>query len=99
MDLLFKRYASPFVLLDPVIASGDLSNFVSELWGIVNEEKEWEYFLHKVFDKSFAEFRESIKPQAPISRKEFAKDLGNAMSFLSSFDPTKMEVNDLNGTI
>jgi len=99
MDLLFSRYASPFALLDPIVASGDLSQFVSEIWDIVEEEKEWQYFLHKIFDKSFSEFRESIKPQTRESRKEFAKDLGETLDFLNDFDPTSAEVKDLNGII
>lgn len=55
MDLLFSRYASPFLLLDQMILTDRFSAFVSELLRIRNEEKDeqtlWEFFLHKVFDK------------------------------------------------
>ena len=65
MDLLFKRYASPFVFLNSMIQTNKFSEFVDEFMKILHEEKEektkWEYFLHRVFDKSFNEFKEEIK--------------------------------------
>ena len=53
MDLLFKRYASPFILLDNLIATNSLTLFIIDMLDIVNEEKLLEYFMHKVFDKSW----------------------------------------------
>ena len=56
MDLLFKRYASPFILLDNLILISSSSSFIDDLFKFINEEKgeqtNWEFFLHKVFDKS-----------------------------------------------
>ena len=51
MDLVFHRYASPFLLLDQVVGNDELSEFVNMLWDVTEEEREWEYFLAKVFDK------------------------------------------------
>ena len=75
MDLLFKRYASPFLLLNTMIDSERFSDFVSKLFEFYNEEISWEYYLHKVFDKSFKEFMKpqgnnSTKPQEKISQSE-----------------------------
>ena len=39
MDLLFKRYANPFLLLDNLIATGRFLEFIFELIDIQNEEK------------------------------------------------------------
>ena len=53
MDLLFRRYASPFLLLDEVIKNNRLSEFVAEVMKSENERQTWEFYLHKVFDKSY----------------------------------------------
>lgn len=87
MDLLFHRYASPFLLLDQIIPAGDLSEFVSTLWGIEEEEKEWQYFLAKVFDKSFSDFKESMKPQQGMSKQEIETTISESMSMINSFIP------------
>lgn len=60
MDLLFRRYASPFLLLDEVIKNNRLSEFVTEVMKSENERQTWEFYLHKVFDKSYSDFKESL---------------------------------------
>lgn len=70
MDYLFHRYANPFPLLEGMISTGRLCEFVEEFIKTHNEEEEhkatWEFWLHKVFDKSWAEFRESLNPTETI---------------------------------
>ena len=61
MDLLFVRYASPFVLLDSLILTHSLNNFISDFIDFVNKDKEWEFFLHKIYDQTWDEFSDSIK--------------------------------------
>lgn len=67
MDLLFSRYASPFELLNQMIGMGSFSRFIDEFGEIRRREKEdrteWEYFLHKVFGKSFNEFQEELREE------------------------------------
>lgn len=87
MDLVFHRYASPFLLLDEVVKAGDLSEFVSMLWDTVQEEQQWQYFLAKVFDKSFDDFKESIKPQQPISKKELETTVKESLNMMNTFIP------------
>lgn len=87
MDLLFHRYASPFLLLDQIIPAGDLSEFVSKLWEINEEEMQWQYFLAKVFDKSFEEFKKSMKPQQPMTKREIETTVRESMSMINSFIP------------
>lgn len=64
MDYLFQRYANPYPLLEGMISTGRLCEFVEEFIKTHNEEEEhkatWEFWLHKVFDKSWEEFRESL---------------------------------------
>ncbi|NBJ99243.1 hypothetical protein D5282_18525 [bacterium 1xD8-48] len=68
MDLLHKRYASPFSFLDSLIFTGQFASFVVFLLNKVEEEKSdsmaWEFFLHKVYDKSFSEFKEELSARA-----------------------------------
>lgn len=76
MDLLFKRYASPLILLDNMIAGNRLFNFIVEFMQMCRDEnekeKEWEFFLHKVHDMSFEEFQRKIRQEAPEQKPEAA---------------------------
>lgn len=86
MDLLFHRYASPF-LLDQVILYGDLSEFISTVWKIKDEEMQWQYFLSKVFDKSFDDFKNTLKQQEPPSKEEIETTVKDSMAMMDSFIP------------
>lgn len=87
MDLLFHRYASPFLLLDQIIPSGDLADFISTVWEIRDEEMQWQYFLSKVFDKSFEDFKETLKPQKGMSKEEIEATIKDSMAMMDSFIP------------
>ena len=87
MDLLFHRYASPFLLLDQIIPAGELSEFVSEFWKMNEEELQWQYFLAKVFDKSFEEFKESMKPQQGVSKEELETTVKESLDMMNNFIP------------
>ena len=61
MDLLFKRYASPFPLLDMIIQLNRFSEFVDEVLEAEGEQKLWDLYLHhKILDKSFVDFKKSV---------------------------------------
>ncbi|MDU0939973.1 MAG: hypothetical protein E7A81_06860 [Clostridiales bacterium] len=84
MDLLAKRYASPFLMLDEFIRLGQLHEFIKEVSDIVAEEKkesiQWEFFLHKVFDKSFNEYIAELKNEEREDKgisREVIKDIIN----------------------
>ena len=47
MDLLFKRYANPFLLLNQVISQKRLVDFIYELSEIKKEEDTFETWLNK----------------------------------------------------
>lgn len=88
MDLLFHRYASPFLLLDQIIPSGDLSEFISTVWEVRDEEMQWQYFLSKVFDKSFEDFKESLKSQTQgMTKQEIETTIKDSMAMMDSFIP------------
>lgn len=91
MDLLFKRYASPFILLDNLILAGRLDEFVLEFFKLQSDDKTWEFFLHKVFDKSYVEFRNDIETTAKnesMSNEQIETTVKEAQNILKNFKPT-----------
>ena len=62
--MLFKRYACPFPMLDEMISTYRFLDFISYLIKTVNRENkekvQWDFFLHKVCDKSYGEFVEGL---------------------------------------
>ena len=90
MDLLFKRYASPFLLLDEIILTDKLTEFVSHIVDETNNEQEWEFFLHKVFDKSFREFKESLRTtERPreMSKSDIETTIKDSLDITQNFTP------------
>ena len=91
MDLLFKRYASPFILIDNLILTNSSSSFIDDLIDFINKENEeqinWEFLLHKVLDKSWKKFCDEVSQ--PIDDKEI--DLGatvkKSKDMLNNFTP------------
>ena len=94
MDLLFKRYASPFPFMDGMILTGRFNEFVRELvhaHNIENEEKiEWEVYLHKVQGMTFSEFHEQIEQDKELQNMTEETKVSNvqtAMNILNNFNP------------
>lgn len=91
MDLLFTRYASPFVLLDDLILTNSLNDFVDDFFDFVIEERkektEWEFFLHKVYDKSWSEFSNSIKQSENQEPINLGETLIKSKNILNNFTP------------
>ena len=91
MDLLFSRYASPFVLLDNLILTSSLSDFIDDMFKFINEEQknktQWDFFLHKVYNKTWKEFIDEIN----ISNEQKEVDLGATLrkskDMLKNFTP------------
>ena len=92
MDLLFTRYASPFCLIDGLILTNSLNNFVNEFFNIINEERkeksQWEFFLHKVYDKSWNEFVNDIETSENQTPIDLGATLVKSKNMLSNFTPT-----------
>ena len=96
MDLLFKRYASPFSFIDGMIQTGRFYEFVIDFIKITNQEMEekydWDFFLHKVFDKSYQEFKEEIKinkENQEMSEDDIETTVQYSMNILNNFNPEK----------
>lgn len=87
MDLLFTRYASPFVLLDSLILTNSLNSFVDDFFDFVREDSEWEFFLHKVYDKSWSEFSDGIKRSDNREPIDLGATLNKSKNILNNFTP------------
>lgn len=87
MDLLFHRYASPFSLLDELILSGDFSDFIRVFMEGRDSEMQWEYYLAKVFDKSFNEFVEELKGNREMTETDLETTIQDSMSLTMNFIP------------
>ncbi|MGD6877831.1 hypothetical protein [Bacillus infantis] len=69
-----------------------MNEFVDEFIGIVNQETEdevlWQFFLHKVYDKSYQEFIDECKvakkPEKPVDFETAARD---SINILDGFVP------------
>ena len=88
MDLLFTRYASPFVLLDGLITTNSLNSFVEDFFDFVNEERNWEFFLHKVYDQSWSDFVKEIEQSENQKPIDLGATLVKSKNMLSNFTPT-----------
>lgn len=63
MDLLFREYASPFSLLDAVIASGRFTEWIDQFLEGHKEKVQWEHWLHKIFEQTWSDYLEEFKNQ------------------------------------
>lgn len=96
MDLLFSKYASPFILLDQMISSGRFFEFVLQFIDLENERIEYDFWLHRVFDKSFEDFKKAIEPKQELPAENLETTISESKNILANFIPAK-GVND--GTI
>lgn len=70
MDLLFQRYTAPFQLIDQMILAGCFSSFIRDLLHFTQEEKLWAFYLHKVADMSYEDFKRSLSGQKEMSKSD-----------------------------
>lgn len=94
MDLLFKRYASPFLLLEQMQEAHRLDEFVSSIVEIDNEEKTWEFYLHTIYmhGKTYNEFTKPVKKQSeekPVTQAELEATINESRKILNSFNPSE----------
>ena len=94
MDLLFKRYASPFLFMDGYISTCRFSEFIDEFAKIVVTEKEetvnWEFYLHKVQEGTFKDFVDEIKinkDNQKMTEAEMESTVQDSLNILKNFNP------------
>ena len=97
MDLLFNRYASPFLILDQMIEAGRFSEFIIELFKIQNEETDnktiWDLYLHHSFiTMGFDEFKKTLgvgtHKQAEVKEKaNIETTIAESYNMINGFVP------------
>lgn len=95
MDLLFRRYASPFIIVEEMLKCGRFSEFVSEFIKMYNrdidEQTTWEWYLHHaMLDKTYQEFKELLgigSNNAEQPKIDFEITLSTSASILNNFEP------------
>lgn len=95
MDLLAKRYANPFLILDEFIRIHQLHDFVTETLKTIMDEKihdvRWQFYLHKVFDMTYEEYlRKCEQPQHKaneMSHEAIGNIINDSKKMLEGFKP------------
>ena len=54
-----------------MIAHGSLSDLIDTIIDDRNENRQWEFYLHKVFDKSYNAFIEEMKAEEEARQEDF----------------------------
>ena len=94
MDLLFKKYADPFTLLTGYIQTSRFCDFITAFCDQKVEDDRWEYFLHKVWDKSYSEFIGALQMSQDLQRMSDADmeaTVRESMNILGNFNPEPEE--------
>lgn len=90
MDLLYSKYASPFILLDEMIHQGRLLEFVNTINDIEDEKKLWSIWLLRVYDKSYDDWITNLHSQAEQpSEPEIEATVKDSYNILSGFNPAE----------
>lgn len=96
MDLLFKRYASPFLFVESMIQTDRFSEFVDEFVKTINSENEekvnWDFYLHKVQEGSFKEFVDELETNnqnQEMSKETIESTVQQSMDILNNFNPVE----------
>ena len=94
MDLLFKRYADPFSLVDGYIQTSRFCAFIDMFVEQKIEDDRWEYFLHKVWDKSYGDFCKALQETQNLqtmSEETIEATVKQSMDILGNFIPKQEE--------
>lgn len=96
MDLLFKRYASPFLFIEQMMQTDRFSEFVSEFVHTLNEENEdqmdWEFYLHKIQEGSFKDFKDELENNEKnqnLTKETIEETVQDSLNILNNFSPEK----------
>ena len=76
------------MLLNEVIVAGRLSEFIDLVIKKREEERDWEYYLHRIFDKSFNDFVNEMETETQ-TRQTFDVEttLQDSISMMKDFSP------------
>lgn len=90
MDLLFREYASPFSLLDALIASENFLDWIDQFLESHKEKVQWELWLNKIYDKSWSDFvggNEVDQATANMTRSEVETTINDSYQIIMNITP------------
>lgn len=97
MDLVYKRYSNPMELIDNMISLSNFSEFISELADNVSDEKLYDIWKSKIYDKSFADFKNEmmakwkkntgIETSETMTDEEMETTINDSYEILNNFNP------------
>ncbi|KIR03464.1 hypothetical protein P261_02279 [Lachnospiraceae bacterium TWA4] len=96
MDLVFKEYSSPFSFIDSLIISERFCEWIDTFLEKHKEKVQWEYWLHKVFDMTWNEYKKNCDEKEKSSlENEMTEDevetaVNDSMNILNNFIPEKL---------
>lgn len=90
--MVFKRYSNPLSLFDELIENNQFSDFIDTLNDKYIEEFTYDYWIHKVFDKSFDDFKKEIKLSNDaqvgyMNEEDIKATINKSKDILSNFKP------------
>lgn len=86
---MYQRYANPLQLLDQCLQCGAFFDFVIKLDEIRADEQLWEFYLHKIDDKSFDDFKASlISPDQEVGDQQTI--VSDSADMLGNFIPEEV---------
>lgn len=87
MDLVFKRYSNPYLILDEMILWGSFSDFVSEIWNNYNDELTYQLWLsnNPYNNLSYLDFKKSL--MTPNETKSVETTIHDSYEMLNNFKP------------
>lgn len=84
MDLAFNRYANPFLLFDTMISNGTFLGFVMAMFKQIEEDKLFDIWLHKVFDKEWKDFLKDVRAaNEEVNVEEVIKGTNNVLDAIT----------------
>lgn len=96
LDSLFGEYASPFLLLDGVIASGRLMEFIETFQDQKKERQRWEFYINKLppwDNTTWEEFNANLDAQETevIPPEQLEATVTDSFSMLQGFEPDEQK--------
>lgn len=87
MDLVFKRYSNPYLILDEMILWGSFSDFVTEIWNNYNDELTYQLWLsnNPYNNLGFLDFKQSL--MTPTETKSVETTIQDSYKLLNNFTP------------
>lgn len=90
--MLFRRYASPYLILDEVISGFRFCEFIDYIISDHKEQQQWDYWLHRVYGMSFSEYKQLCeKPKESYSMTDYqvSKVMSDTKKILKKIKPAR----------